>query len=376
MTVEPLKLKYFDECCNEPTKPWFIKGVIAQDEDSSWFGAPSAGKSTLLVDLAIHLATGRDWREFKTKMKAGVVIFALERAALTRRRIAAYGIRDGSKNLPIAVAGDIVDLIGADCVEIITATVKAAAERFGVPVGLIVIDTYSKGVAAGGGDEDKAQHANVVAANMKKIHEQIGAPVHIAMIGHTGKDETRGERGSNAKLGHVDLAVQISGNGDIKSATVTKGNDQPEGLLTSWEGETVEIGKDEDGDAITTYIVSQRTVQAPASTARMSDRLSAALTTLNRLIGAHGQNGAVTVERWREELFRSGVLDNNAKNPREAFRRVRVELLTAKRIVIQDDLIRIADAPIKLVPLFGKVPPPPGGNILPLPRALPPIPIR
>ena len=44
------------------------------------------------------------------------------------------------------------------------------------PVGLIVIDTYAKGIAAGGGDEDKAQHANIVAANLKMIHERLKIP--------------------------------------------------------------------------------------------------------------------------------------------------------------------------------------------------------
>src|ERR1700738_5294753 len=143
------------------------------DEDSTWFGPPGSLKSTLLVDLAIHLAAGKNWRGFKTKMKAGVVYFALERASLTRRRIAGHSKRDGLKNLPIAVAGDIIDLITDGCVEIISATVKAAEERFGVPVGLIVIDTYAKAVAAGGADEDKAQHVNTVAANLKRVHEKV-----------------------------------------------------------------------------------------------------------------------------------------------------------------------------------------------------------
>src|SRR5690242_8765969 len=106
-----LPLKFFDECANEPAKPWAIKGVIALDEDSSWFGPAGSLKSTLMVDIGVHLAAGRDWRGFKTKMQAGVVYLAFERAALTRRRLAAYAKRAGFQKLPIAVASDIVDLI-------------------------------------------------------------------------------------------------------------------------------------------------------------------------------------------------------------------------------------------------------------------------
>ena len=58
-------------------------------------------------------------------------------------------------------------MIDLGCVDIISDTVKAVEAQFGQAVGLIVIDTYAKGVAAGGGDEDKAQHANIVAATSR-----------------------------------------------------------------------------------------------------------------------------------------------------------------------------------------------------------------
>jgi RecA-family ATPase len=61
-----MKLQYFDECANEPTKPWLIKGVMAADEDSSWFGPPGSLKSMLLTDISVHLAAGIDWRGHKT----------------------------------------------------------------------------------------------------------------------------------------------------------------------------------------------------------------------------------------------------------------------------------------------------------------------
>ncbi|MCK1639583.1 AAA family ATPase [Bradyrhizobium sp. 157] len=374
--MRALPLKFFDECANEPPKPWAVKGVLALNEDSSWFGPAGSLKSTLLTDLAVHLAAGKDWRGFKTKMQAGVVYFAFERAALTRRRLAAYAKRDGLATLPISVADQIVDLIDVSCVEIITETIKAAEARFGIPVGLIILDTYAKGVAAGGGDEDKAQHTNAVAANLKRIHEYVGQPLHIALIGHTGKDESRGERGSSAKTGHIDVGVQISGEGKVKTATVVKGNDQPEDALTAFEGEEIAIGFDADGDALTAFIVSPRTVQAaPEGASRLSDMQVLALDALKRAIAAHGTGGAVAVDIWREELFRSGVLDGEAKNPREPFRRLRNGLARLRRIVEQDGTVRIGYA-LGITPMASPsiVPPPPGGTVLLSP--LPPLPVR
>ena len=58
--------------------------------------------------------------------------------------------------------------------------------------------------------------------------------IHIACVGHTGKDEGRGHRGSNANVGDMDLMVQITGDGAVKTATVVKINDGHEGPLTHY----------------------------------------------------------------------------------------------------------------------------------------------
>jgi RecA-family ATPase len=95
-----------------------------------------------------------------------------------------------------------------DCVDPISDTVREADARFDRRVGLIIIDTISKGVAACGGDEDRARDTNIMLANLRRVEERTG--VRIACVGHTGKDETRGHRGSSAHLGDVDLMVQIA----------------------------------------------------------------------------------------------------------------------------------------------------------------------
>ena len=344
-----LAFRTFDQCSNEPPKPWAIKGVLALDEDSSWFGPPGGLKSALLTDVAVHLATGRDWRGHTTKQPLGCVYFALERAALTRRRLAAYAVRDRLRSLPIAVTGEIIDLIDVACVDTIADTVKVAETKFAHPVGLLVFDTYSKGIAAGGGDEDKAQHANIVAANLKLIHERLTHPVHIATIGHTGKDEARGERGSSAKLGHVDLAVQISGE-TVRTATIVKGNDQPDGPITSFKAEEIAVGNDDDGEPLVVGILSNERVATQMFKTKRTTRQELALNALDRIIrdgGCEPPSGAdmpawlriVTVDQWRDELFRCGVLSRNAKNPRSAFKKLKDGLAAAEEIAERDGFI-------------------------------------
>ena len=73
--------------------------------------------------------------------------------------------------------------------------------------------------------------------------------------GHTGKDEGRGARGSNAIIGDADVMVSISGD-VVRTATIVKANDSPEGPLFSFKSSNYEFGVDEDGDPITVNIVT------------------------------------------------------------------------------------------------------------------------
>jgi hypothetical protein len=140
----------------------------------------------------------------------------------------------------------------ASCV--VVNTVRAAEARFGCSVGLIIIDPNSKAIALGGGDGDKARDQNALLANLRCVQQRLD--IHIAGIGHTGKNESRGERGSNARRGDADVEVQITGD-DIKAAIVTKANDQPQGPLTTFRLKSFALGVDEDGDPFTTSIISE-----------------------------------------------------------------------------------------------------------------------
>ncbi|RXH15233.1 AAA family ATPase [Bradyrhizobium guangzhouense] len=297
------KLTYFAECGAFVQKDWILKNVIARGETSGWIAPPGHGKSALLTEIAVHCAAGRDWRGHKAKDACGVVILALERADLCKRRLHAYAVRDGFDELPIAICSGTIDLMNAACVETIASIVQTAERGFGCCVGLLIIDTFSKGIAAGGGDEDRARDQNQVAANLRHVQDLLG--VHIALVGHTGKNETRGARGSNAHLGDVDLMVQISG-GDIKVAEITKANDQPERVLTRFRLEQIGLGHDEDGDPITTAIVSTDLVSAAAAPKARDPKLTPNQRTMFEILLDAGATGLAT-EDWDAKGKDAGI---------------------------------------------------------------------
>jgi hypothetical protein len=246
-----------------------------------------------------------DWRGHRAKEACGVVIFALERGDLFKRRLLAYQQRDGLHGLPIAIADAVIDLLNPACVETIVATVRVAEVNFGCAVGFIGIDTYAKGIAANGGDEDKARDQNRAAANLREIHSRLENNVHIALVGHTGKDETRGARGSNAHIGDVDVMVQISGE-TVKTAAVIKGNDQPERVLAQFKLEPFELGRDEDGDPITTSIVSTDVIDAQPAHKPREPKLTANQKTLFAMLHDAGKSGLLT-EDWNTMARAAGI---------------------------------------------------------------------
>jgi hypothetical protein len=183
----------------------------------------------------------------------------------------AYKLRHDLKNLPIAVIGQIIDLMDRGCVNLILDAIKRVEDKYGIKAALAVFDTYSKGIAAGGGEENSARDQNIVLANLRRVIDQCG--LHIATVGHTGKDITKGERGSNAKQADVDVEVTISGD-IVKTATVTKANDQEPGPLTSFRLDPYELGLDEEGEPYGTYIVSEEILCAEVGNSKKAASLT------------------------------------------------------------------------------------------------------
>src|SRR4051812_42655964 len=59
----------FAEAEEVVAKDWIIKGVMAKGETSSWIAPPGKGKSTLMIDLAVAVSSGQDWRGYRSKRR-------------------------------------------------------------------------------------------------------------------------------------------------------------------------------------------------------------------------------------------------------------------------------------------------------------------
>lgn len=289
--------KTFDQMAGEVvSKPWLIKGIIARGETSAWIAPPGGLKSALMASLAISVSSGQDWFGHRNKGAAAVVYFAIERADLVRRRLKAHGVRRNLQGLPIVVVSSTIDLAKPDAWKKVVATIREVEAALGVSVGLVIFDTFAKLVAASGGDENSARDQGVVFANLQQVKNET--KIHAALVGHTGKDETKGSRGSNAILGDVDVMISVLG--DVhRTATVIKANDAPEGPLFSFTSEVHDFGPDEDGDPITVNIVSTDEVELQVPGER-KPKLSANQRVMFRLLYDAGARG-LTVDEWNDQ---------------------------------------------------------------------------
>jgi hypothetical protein len=286
-----------------PAKKSLIKGVIARGENSAWVAPPGGMKSALMAELTICVASGTDWHGFKNKETAGVLYFALERADLVRRRLLAHGERLGRMDLPIFLSSAVVNLSRTESVDMIVATIdQIEQENDNISIGLLIFDTFAKLIAAFGGDENTAKDHGKVFANIERIKNRKN--VHVAFVAHTGKDETKGMRGSSAAPGDVDILVEIRGDG-IKTANVTKANDRPEGPLFSYKAEVHSFGEDDDGDPISVNIISPEAVEIGAGGSDKV-RLTPNQQTFYRILYDAADAG-LTVEEWNRQAREVGI---------------------------------------------------------------------
>ena len=81
------------------------------------------------------------------------------------------------------------------------------------------------------------------------------------LVGHSGKDPTKGLRGSSAQRAGTDTEIEITNNEDMgmRTAVTTKQRDMETGKTISFLLSREVLGQDEDGDDITTCTIREPT---------------------------------------------------------------------------------------------------------------------
>ena len=229
-----------------PPVRWLVRGVLPTEGIGAIFGPSGSGKSFLSLDLLATVAGGGEWFGCRAK-SARVLYVALEGEAGIAQRIQAYQEKNGVlpdgfrfllQSLDIRLAADRADLV-------------QAIQATGWSGGVLCLDTLNR--AAPGMDENDSKSMGEVIGAAKAIQAAIGGLV-IA-VHHTGKDATKGLRGHSSLHAALDVAVEVSRDGERREWKMNKSKDGEDGEAHAFRLEVVEVGTDEDGEPIRSCVV-------------------------------------------------------------------------------------------------------------------------
>ena len=230
---------------------WMVKGLIPDEGVGVLYGASGSGKTFLVLDLALNVATGEDWTGFKVPRPRPVVYCAVEAGAGINKRLKAAHLARGVSEVTQGPNLHVL-LVPFDLTD--NASVKALGDvilqRCGKGV-LIVIDTLNR--AAPGIDENSSQGIGLVLKGAQDLAAQVGGLV--LLVHHSGKDASKGMRGSSALHAGVDLAIAVEANGALRTLKVVKNKDGEAGQTRAFSLQSVEVGVDDDKDPITSCVV-------------------------------------------------------------------------------------------------------------------------
>lgn len=231
---------------------WTVKGIMPAESLGVIFGGSGTFKSFIALDMALHVAHGLPWLGRKT-VQGPVLYLAAEGGAGLWRRIDAWHRARHLRwqDAPMYVIPVPVDLM-RDAV-----LVTDAALSVGVTPSLAVIDTLSQTFS---GEENSA---NEVAAYLAEIGLMLRATwqAAIAVVHHSGHQSTERPRGSSALRGNVDWMFGVFRDDTEMLATLTceKQKDAEPFADASFALTPLELGRDEDGDPVTSLVARHLT---------------------------------------------------------------------------------------------------------------------
>lgn len=240
---------------------YLVKHVVPRGEIVVVFGESGSGKTFMVLDLAMAIAQGLDWRGNRTT-QGRVVYVASEDATGVHDRADAYA-RHHQINLADIPFGTIDAapnlLVKSEVVEV------ARQIQAGGPCALVVIDTLSKSIP--GADENSAKDMGLALSHCLGIHRATGATVML--VHHSGKDSSKGARGWSGLKAGVDAELEVIRNQDAREMSVTKLKNGQDGAKFGFKLYPVVLGFDEDGDEIGSCVIEHNDLTIPKSNKKL-----------------------------------------------------------------------------------------------------------
>jgi hypothetical protein len=334
---------------HSPFGRWLIPGLIPADGLSVLYGPTGSGKSFFTVHVGLCVAGARQWGEHAIEPGTVVYLAAEDRFGIEARAVAA------ARHLHLNVGELPFEFLTPDCIHDtgwqthLVDVLRAIAGRNGCLIKLIILDTLS--AVFGGYDQNDAGPMSRATERLLFVARSLGCAVLVTH--HSGKEADRGHRGSQVLKDRADAFLSISRAAQgLITVNAEKMRNGPADSSASFRLEPFEISA---GDRIErTLIVSELTtgkltvaprsdaaLQASSRPGRPPKDARACLDALRKALD--GTEGSITTEAWREAVYASPAFEDRRQGARrQAFNHSKKHLLTAGKIEIEGDSVRLA----------------------------------
>ena len=317
--------------------PQIIKGMLPSRGTGLGVGQSGAGKTVIFIDMGLAIASGTPFFEHEVRRKGGVVYIAAEGAGGIDNRVSAAKIHRGiDQDIPFVCNKSSYNLKeDAELDGLIFDLKQTGAwfqQEFGVPLRLTIIDTVSQAFNL----ENENDNAEVV--NICKRLSRIDAETEAFCLGiyHAGKNQEAGARGASAWRGNVDNMYmcaadrdEVTGECKNRCLSLSKYRDGPEGPISGYSLEYIELGLDEDGEPFKAPAITLTdviTVKAKKNSVTPDERLfddafSEAAISHGKEIQVDGDGPkvmAVAQRHIRQEFYKRRSTGEDDKDKRKA----------------------------------------------------------
>jgi hypothetical protein len=330
-------------------KGWMVKGIIPESSRfNAIYGPPESFKSFLALDLFASVASGTRWHGRAVK-KRPVLYIAAEGQSGVLKRLEAWKRYHGVETLDAFTLLPIPCLI--DNKQELDAFISALENLPEMP-GVIVLDTLARSMS---GDENSTSDMGKVVLACTIVSEITGAQVII--VHHTGKDETRGARGSIALTGATDTmfrTVKIDTRQVALICERQKDDEPAPELIFDMEIVDTEL-VDADRNPVTSLVPVLNPDASRTKKTRKAELKGAArigMAALEMALKEHGEPASEEVRQrmvdergvvlqddkvvhedlWREFAYQSGVSEGDSNAKRQAFKRIRTKLINLGKV--------------------------------------------
>ena len=199
---EAMPVTNWDELWADTRVQEWYHPLIPAARLTSIYSAPKVGKSLTMLEIAAGLASGREvlGHQYHRTVRVGYVDFENDMVGDIRERLQAMGY--GPKDLGNLVYTSFPSMETLDTPQG-GAMLLAWAQRH--QVELVVIDTVSRIIQG----EENANDTWLKAYQYAWMPLRR-AGIAVLRLDHSGKDESKGQRGGSAKVGDVDLVWRLS----------------------------------------------------------------------------------------------------------------------------------------------------------------------